>query len=408
MKNSNYSPNLKPVQKIELDDSKLSNKLWIFLVVFAVAIVALTVAISGFIKVETGLTTIQAVPQVLGSDTDFSFQYEIGSSQTLSPRIELKSVTQAYSAACDEAYKLFNSDELFDGIKNIHYLNAHPNEELTVSGELYAAFELLCEYECRSIYLSPLAVDYMNLFISENDTAAYEFDPYRSEKLAESHAKIADYASDPEMIDIKLLGGNKLILYVSDDYMSFAEDEGITEFVDLMWLKNAFSVDFIAKKLIDAGFKYGILASSDGFYCNLNSGTSDCYTLGVINKLDGSLHGVASAYYEGNANICYLRNFRLHTQDIFRCYECSNGESRTYYLDVLDGKCRCACDVFIGASRDLCCAELALKMAPIYISDSLDSTKLADFSTDCGYIVVEGKKLDFGDKMFTVDVHEVD
>lgn len=408
MKESNYSPNLKPVQKIELDDSKLSKKLWILLVVFAVAIVALTVAINGFIKVETGLTAIQANPTVVGSDTDFSLQYVIGSSDELSPRIELKSVTTAYSAACDEAYKLFSADTAFDGVKNIHYLNTHPNEECVVSEELYSVFELIKKYDDRSIYLSPLSVDYMNLFISENDIAAYEFDPYENAELAESHAKIAEYAVNPDMVDVKLLGDNKLMLCVADDYLSFAENEGITQFIDLMWLKNAFSVDFIAKRLVDEGFKYGTLTSSDGFSCNLNTESSESFTLGVINRLNGSLNGVASAYYTGSANICYLRNFRLHSQDVFRCYERSDGESRTYYLDVHDGICRTACDVFIGASRDLSCAELALKMSPIYISETLDEGRLEELSKECGYIVVEDERLSFGDKIFSVASHEAE
>ena len=52
----------------------------------------------------------------------------------------------------------------FDGVKNLYYINQHPNEEIEVEEVLYQAFSLLEKYGNRAIYLAPVYIQYKNLF----------------------------------------------------------------------------------------------------------------------------------------------------------------------------------------------------------------------------------------------------
>ena len=58
------------------------------------------------------------------------------------------------------------------------------------------------------------------------------YDPRLSEEVAAEYAEIATYANNPEMVDIKLLGDNKIQLYVSEEYLTYAEENYITDYID--------------------------------------------------------------------------------------------------------------------------------------------------------------------------------
>ena len=57
---------------------------------------------------------------------------------------------------------------------NLRYINAHPNEDVTVDAALYAALELLEGSGTRYHYLAALYEQYYSLFNSATDAEAAE------------------------------------------------------------------------------------------------------------------------------------------------------------------------------------------------------------------------------------------
>lgn len=68
-----------------------------------------------------------------------------------------------------------------------------------------------------------------NLFQCKEDYETASFDPEQNEVLREEFAVIADFAADPEAVDLKLLGENQVRLEVS---------EGISELDGGEWIRN--------------------------------------------------------------------------------------------------------------------------------------------------------------------------
>ena len=89
---------------------------------------------------------------------------------------------------------------------NLYELNQHPGEVLTVEEPLYQALELLETYGNRNLYLGPVYEEMYNLFQCKEDYETASFDPEQNEVLREEFAVIADFAADPEAVDLKLLG----------------------------------------------------------------------------------------------------------------------------------------------------------------------------------------------------------
>lgn len=133
---------------------------------------------------------------------------------------------------------------------------------------------------------------------------------------------------------MELLGDGKVRLRVSDEYLEFARENGISCFVDLGWLENAFIADYLAGTLEAAGFTRGALISEDGFMRCLDTETGSEYAFDFTHREDGTL--------------------------------------RSPFLDVSDGLDSCAAPELCGWSEDAGCAAIALELAPIFIADALN------------------------------------
>ena len=65
---------------------------------------------------------------------------------------------------------------------------------------------------------------YDEIFFCEDDSQLVHYDPRMNEEVAAEYAKIAAFANNPEMVDVKLLGENRIQLYVSEEYLAYAKE----------------------------------------------------------------------------------------------------------------------------------------------------------------------------------------
>ena len=378
MRNStkdNMPRGLRPVKRIELSEKNFKMRVILAVVLLVVGFVAIGYAVSGWLKVDSGWSTIEVNSKELNCGEDFVFTYNIGAGER-SASGEKKALIALYSDASVKAYKLFDRHQSFEETVNIYTINTHINQTLEVDEVLYNAFEILERSQSRYLYFGALHSEYYNLFFGYEDSPiSEEFDPYTNEDTAELFKALAEYANNAEHIDLELLGDRKVILKVSDEYRAFAEENGIEVFIDFFRLKNAFVVDYLANTMIENGFTYGSISSYDGFARNLD-GRGNSYALNFFDLTENELFIAAKMTYKGRKSIVAFRSYPMGEIDSYWFYESEvSGKIIPPYVNS-EGLYETAVDTITAYSSELGCAEVALGIIPLYVSEELDTASL--------------------------------
>jgi hypothetical protein len=407
-KNRNL-PHPKPVQKIELSEKNVKIRIVFIILFLALALAAFTSAIRGLLNVETGWDTITPQSSAeLNCSSEFVFQYYLGGNG-ISASAEKKAVTALYTDAVVTAFQMFNNDQEFDGVHNVYYINQHPGEVIEVDEVLYEAFALLEESGRRDLYLAPVYAEYENLFGCQEDSLAYNFDAYRNEELQAEFAQTADFICNPEAVQVKLLGENKIELQVSEEYAAYWKETGYVSYIDFAWMKNAFIIDYLAEVMMDGGYTKGSISSYDGFARNLDD-SGNAYSFNLYDRVGQTVYPAATMEYSGAAAIVYLRNYKMNSLDMLHYYELDNGEVRTAYIDTADGLCKSSVNNLVSYSYQAGCAEVLLRMMPVYIAEEFDKTAVAAMAGDGIYSVYfEKYTIYYNDSSLTLyDLYEKD
>ncbi len=361
--------------EIELSNKHVNRRLLLFILFLGVGVVALGYGLNAAISTEKGWHEIEAnATSDLNCATDFVFLYNLGAGGT-SATVENKAITLAYTEAVEHAYKMFTNDQGYGDVNNIYYLNQHPNEEVVVEDTLYQAFELLAKYKNRNLYLAPVYMMYDDMFYAADESETVDYDPYVNEEVAAYYAEIAAFARDEASVEVELLGDNKVKLFVSEDYLKYAKENGITSFIDFFWMKNAFITDYLAECMIEKGYTLGSISSFDGFSRNLDDSDTS-YSFNIYDKFEDEVLLAGVMQYKGAQSIVYLRDYMMNELDIRHYREMKNGETRNSYLAMEDGKCRSAIDSLVSYSKDVGCAEVLMNAAPIYIAEEFDEVAI--------------------------------
>ncbi len=378
-------PDVKPVEKVELSErhARWRFAAAVFLLAFGVA--ALIYAFLHFLSGDPGWREIEASATKENCGGEFAFLYDLGASG-LSARTENRALTKLYSEASEQAYRIFNSDLEFDGVANVRYLNSHPNEETEVDEALYRAFSLLEEHGNRGLYLGPLYAIYDDMFYCNDDSEAAYYDPRQNEDVRAEFAQIVSYANDPQSVDLQLLGENRVFLKVSDEYLKFAEADGLDRFIDFFWMKNAFITDYLAETMIANGYTRGTISSFDGFVRALDGSGAE-YSFNLYDWREQGPYMAAVMHYRNARSIVCLRNYKMNDLDIQHYYEFADGERRTSYVDTADGLCKSSLDNLVSYSQEKGCAEVLLSMIPVYITDEFREEEVNDLVADGIYSV---------------------
>lgn len=370
-------PNVKPVKKIELSEKHFHIRLIVVILLIALAAGAFVYGIYSYFHVDEGWVKITAESSAdINCSEDFVFLYNLGAGKN-SAAADLSEITEIYTQATVKAYRLFNVDSGFDDVKNIYYINNHPNEIIQVDSVLYKAFKMLNEYENRYIFLAPLFEQYENMYYCTEDEQTKGYDPKQNDDIRKYFDEVLAYADSAEDISIELLGDGKIRLNVSEAYLSYAEENQIDRLVDFYWMKNAFITDYIADSLKGKGLTYGSISSYDGFVRNLDD-SGEGYTFNIYDRVGNMVYGAAALEYTGEKSIVYLRDFAMNSKDASHYYEFSDGELRNPYISMDDGLCKASIENLTAYSQTESCAEILLTVSPLYIADEFDENSLLE------------------------------
>ena len=353
---------------ITLEVSNDNKKLrLIFLIAFIVlAAVAFAVGVSQIGAKKPGWTEVEpsGIPESVFNE--YTLYYKLGESDK-SATAEYKEVARVYSNALATAYAAFDSTEEHEAGGNLATLSAHPNERVSVMPELYGALELIKKSaeDNNCIFLGPVHDVFQQLFLCTDDISALHYDPMLNDDFGNFCKDVEQYSMDREAVDIVLLGDNTVMLRVSDEYLSFADENGIREYLGLGWMKNAFIVDSVSDALIEEGFLNGVISSYDGFSRSLGTGDELNCVLFSGNK-DKTVSQVAELTYNGNTKraTASIRPLPVFSIDRNRFYVYENGTVRTPYVisPVLLGRAGHE-TMFVTAYKDgSSCARLALDL----------------------------------------------
>ena len=379
------APNDRPVIDktihIPLPENKLKLRTALVIALIVLAVASFAFGINSLVGTDAGMAEITVLSGEMNAGDDFTFYYNLGfgGADATDERREVRSL---YSQAATDALEIFSSDVEAEGGGNLYYLNSRPNEDVAVEGALYSALEQLEGSGTRYHYLAPLYEQYYAMFNSASDAEAAEYDPRLNDAQAEFFSQIAAFASDSGEIALELLGDNKVRLHVSEEYMRFAEANGVTTFIDLTWMKNAFIADYIAQELIDAGYTHGALISDDGFMRCLDDETGAEYSFTFSHRDGTTITNLSTLQFSGTVSIAYLHDYPLESGNSGGYYLYSDGTLRSAFLDTADGLDRSCVPELAAYSFEDGCAGLALKLAPVFISSDLDMNELAELEKD--------------------------
>ncbi|MBD5549934.1 MAG: hypothetical protein HDQ96_01980 [Lachnospiraceae bacterium] len=370
-------PHPKPVNKIDLSAEHGRLRL-ILAVIFLVAGASfIAISVSNLSSKDSGWNEIEVNSSELNCSDDFVFLYCLGE-DGVSAKTENKELTALYSDAAEYAFQMFTNDVEYENVHNIYYISRHPNEEMEIDDVLYQAFSLIRESGDRSLYLAPVYEQYDGLFYCTEEYQAAEYDPYLNQDVADYYASIARFANDAQMIDLELLGENRICLRVAEEYLTFASENEIESFIDFYWMKNAFIADYLAQEILSAGYSRGCISSVDGFTRNLDH-SGELYAYTFYDRADSMVYPAANIQYSGPSGIVYLHDYALNSAQLL-FYAYSDGEIRTPYLDTGDGFCKSACSDLACYSSALGCSEILLRMMPVYIADTLQKDSLTELT----------------------------
>ena len=342
---------------------------------------ALAYAFQGLFSGGDDWTQISVNSSEISCSADFTLLYRLGASGN-SASAENRALSSLYTEAAVKAYRLFNTEEHFEEITNLFDINEAPNSVLTVDPVLYEAFSTLEKCNSRALYLGPVYDRYENLFHCQDDSQTVYFDPYQDGSIRAEFQEIAAFAGDRDSVELELLGGNQVRLRVSEEYLAYAEENEISHFIDFFWLKNAFIADYFASTLAQQGYTYGSISSFDGFSRNLDSASDTVYGFTLFDRIDSIIYPAAQMQYQNARSIVCLRDYPMESADSAFWYAFQNQDVRAPYVDPADGLPKAALKNLVAYSTTSSCAEIALRLLPVYAADQFDPTALGRLAAE--------------------------
>ncbi len=361
------------MEKVELSTSHIGLRIAATVFFLIVGASALAYGISGLINGDSGWREIQAyTSEGTTCSSDFMLLYNVGSKGSVSK--EKRAVTALYTEAARDGYELFNAETELENVHNLKYLSLHPNEEIEVDSQLYAALEKYVKSGDRLLYLGPIYSTYDGIFASSPEMSG-DFDPARNEGLRQFGERVCEFARDPQKIDLELLGENRVKLKASADYLDYLKENEIDELINFYWLKNAFIADMIATRFEEEGLNACIISSFDG-YTRCLGDSGECAE--TLLRLDGKAAvPAATMRYSGKMSTVALRSYPASDAENERYLDLGE-EFRSRFIDPADGLNRTSISELYGNSRALGCADVALALAPVFVAESFRPPEFGD------------------------------
>jgi hypothetical protein len=352
-----------PINRIELSEKNTTLRWIAVIALLIIGAVGITTGIMSLLNKETGWQRVQVVPQERSCSENFILQYNFSGSGAEATAVNSK-LQAAYGDACVKAYQVFTPDEAISGMQNLYYVNRNPNKTIAVDPLLYAAFEKMDGTPW--LYLGPAYAHYNNVILNADEAVVDDLDPEVSDEANAYVGKIAAFAGDREAVSLELLGNNQVILHVSEEYLAFAAEEEIENFIDFGYLTNAFIIDYLAETLIAEDLTEGYIVSADGYTRNLDS--AHTFSFNIFDRVENLVFPAAVMDYRGPISMVFLKDYPTANSDVN--YRGREDRFLHLFVDPVDGICRTSVENLVSYSYDMDCADVALAMLPSFVGSN--------------------------------------
>lgn len=379
-KDKNFS-NPRPVEQVEVSSKHVKLRTVLFILFVGIAIACFAVVLVLLLKLDAGWFTISVNSTDANCGGDFLFSYYFGEDDDKYYRQALQ---DEYTTASVYAYNVFCEYEQIGDTINLYYLNSHPNEEIQVPALLYRAIKTFEDNGSRFLYYAPVYEAYESLFSQNTDEDASLCDITKNNELKAYIDSLLTFIKDENHVRVELLDDYKIKLVVSDEYMH-AFGENTLVYIDFSWTKNAFVIDYIADTLIKSGYEKGVISSYDGYARNLGeqADTLNANIFDYAQNAEGNnvVIGVGTMSYTQKISMVMLKNYPVsEDEDGYYVYE--NGTIRHWFISLDSGENLSAIATFTAYSQNQSCADIVLKVLPIYIAEELDLDKLSTLKNE--------------------------
>ena len=365
-------PYIRPVTKLELSEKNIKFRWIAIALLLAIAAVSIGYGFYSALSIEPGWQEVTVLSDQVNCSGDFKLMYDFGSGD-INPTAAYKKLETLYKDLTVSAYRLFSPEA--EGMDNLYHINAHINEIVTVDPGLYTALEQIVAAENRHVYMSPVQDIYAPIFLAANDAEAALYDPVKDAERMELVKEAAGYCADPAMISLEVLGANQVRLNVSQEYLSYAKENEIENFLDFGWMTNAFIIDYMADALIAEGFSHGYLASYDGFTRNFY-GSGKGFSQNIYHCVDSDVYLPGALEYFGPMSLVSLRSYPMTDKDRWHYYAYEDGSVTSVFLNPADGMPGACVDGITAYSREHSCGEMVLDLTSVFIANTFDAGAL--------------------------------
>lgn len=394
--NQKRKEKINKTEDITVDKKHLILRIILFVVFLAGGITGIVIGCTyKSTHVDKGWTLIESSDGE-NSASNFVLNYYFSSDNKRENAKESKELTNAYTTYCNDAYIMFNPYKHFNGVNGVFFINAHPNTDVKVETPFYNTLKKVKDNNTDALFLAPIYDSYENLFNAKTDAEAKEADPYFNNDLKDYYSEIKTYINNGD-ISLELKEDNIVRLNISDSYLSYCNQNGISNYFNFNYLYNAASIDYIADKLIANNFKNFKLYSYEGYF-RIHLADSTLSTTYIPRTFYNNLIvPEANATFNTSITLVEFKTFPITELEDYYLYD-----DKTFAHHFINDEglySSCTSSLYVYEKGDTSALDLLLKGKEVFVQSSIDVDKLKEI----GYFIFnEGSVVKYNDEKLEV------
>lgn len=365
-------------------------------ILFVTVIILFGVALTFLIlnaRTKPGMKRIDATTtQISRAPSTYNLYYLLEDTEVEKASDMQNRVIAAYSEAIDTILPLLDTQEEYEGINNLYYINTHTNEDITIDPMLYTILKEVYDKDPRYLYLGNLYELYNNLRYATDSIYKNTMDPLNSSEVKDLISEFVEFKG----IELIFKSNNTVRLSISDDYVVVQETEN-PRYIDLGPLTDAYILDYVKELMVKNYLFNGYIYSSDGYLIDFGNKKRIEYSFPLLVNKEGSYVQKGSIPMEQDKAYVIQYGF---ADDTIKQYKITKGDEtriRTSYVNPNDG------DTTVKDNTYITYGDLRLVDNVFKMYDYLYNDTKSDY-----YIRVDNKyKIYSNDESFKLESYEV-
>lgn len=376
----------------------------LFVVTLVTGITLLSLYFTGILKYTRGyFKTEVAYENKLLINDDISF-YTYFDGNSASYRKYAQNLNSIYSNEYNYILKLLDSQNTYDGVINLAYINLNTDKDLKVEKPLYDilkdAYLKTNENKNYSLFSSSIYQTYETIFLSTFNNSV-EIEQTYLDRINEATAII----NDPNNFNLEFKDNDIINLHISTTFSSFiAEYELPTSYLDLNILKDAYIIEYLASKMKDNNYLNSYFLSSNGYIYSLDSYEGSMNLLTISND---NIQKYSAYDIKGNSSYIYFNYFDSTNNRIYK-----NKDKYMYTIvNIKEGSCLSSINSFFINSSSLSLVDKGyqlLNLTSFKSSEEIDSYIEENSLNNVTYCIKEDiystEKLNLSDEKFKLHI----